>query len=102
MSPLEKVPKGRKTTGRGKTPFLKVKQLEEALKGLPPHFGEGWGEGLLFFSPLWGSCRGLLQPCFHQLFADALHAADGWVTILLLNVVQFDELHLVVLAHFTH
>ena len=53
MSPLEKVPKGRKTTGRGKTPFLKVKQLEEALKGLPPHYGGGLGRGSsILLSPM--------------------------------------------------
>ena len=43
-----------------------------------------------------------LQASFQQLFADALHALDGWMTVLLLYVMEFDELYLVMLADFTH
>ena len=40
--------------------------------------------------------------CFEELVADGFHAADGGMTILLVNVVEFDELHVVVLAYLAH
>lgn len=45
---------------------------------------------------------GTLLDGFLELFADALHAGDGGVAVLLLDVMQFDELYAVVLADDTH
>ncbi len=51
------------------------------------HHKEGWGA---------------LQAGFQQLGADALHAADGRMTVLLLYIMEFNEFHVVVFADFTH
>ena len=47
-------------------------------------------------------CRIDLPEGFEQLVTDGLHAADGGMAILLVNVVELDELDVVVLTDFTH
>ena len=42
--------------------------------------------------------RGVLVDRFNQLVTDALHAGDRRVSVLLFDVVKFDQLDVVVLA----
>ena len=49
--------------------------------------------------PLFVCCNQLLDG-LKKLVADALHATDGWVPVLLVDVVQFNQLDDVMLAVF--
>ena len=48
------------------------------------------------------SCSLFSVDGFQELVADALHAGDGRVSVLLVDVVQFNQLDVVMLADFTH
>ena len=44
----------------------------------------------------------LLSNVFYQLIADAFHATDRGMAVLFVDIMEFDELNIVVLADFAH